>query len=320
MKTIRPKIKKRVALTLLVVLSLIIFLPLLIPVNELKNTVPAKSLAGSDSQFVNVEGIDVHYKEFGSGDNVYLLLHGFGASVYSWHKVIPELAKKGRVVAFDRPAFGLTDRPLSWGTFNPYEPESQVDLTIGLMDKLGIDKATLIGHSAGAVVAMNTAIEYPYRVKALVLVDPAVYQTSPPRWVGKLLQLDQADRIGLIVTQNAGSQIEPFYKSVWYDSTKITSEDYAAYSKPLKITNWDKALWNLTKYNYSLKPEDKLNLITVPTLVINGDSDSIVRPSEAEALAGNIAGAKFVLIEQSGHIPHEEQPVTFMQAINDYGF
>ena len=81
----------------------------------------------------------------------------------------------GTVIAFDRPAFGLTERPLEWEGQNPYSPEAQVELVIGLLDHFGVDQAILVGNSAGGTIAMQAALTYPERVSALVLVDPAVY-------------------------------------------------------------------------------------------------------------------------------------------------
>ena len=69
------------------------------------------------------------------------LLHGFAASTFSWREVLPSLAQWGRTVAFDRPAFGLTERPLpetwqgNWTTQNPYTLDAQVDLTLGVTDQ-----------------------------------------------------------------------------------------------------------------------------------------------------------------------------------------
>ncbi|MEM2021022.1 MAG: hypothetical protein QXP80_02200 [Zestosphaera sp.] len=72
---------------------------------------PVEDLAQEWSRFVIVNGVKIHYvEEFGEGDYTFILLHGFGASVFSWREVFKELSKYGRVVGFDRPGFGLTER------------------------------------------------------------------------------------------------------------------------------------------------------------------------------------------------------------------
>ena len=151
----------------LLLMALILVGPFLIPVPPLENTVPPAQLAEPDSQFVEVNDLTVHYKETGSGEPVFVLLHGFGASLFSWREVMAPLSQFGRVIAFDRPAFGLTERPLpgEWDGQNPYSPEAQVDLVIGLLDALGVDQAILVGNSAGGTVALNTTLAHPERVQ-----------------------------------------------------------------------------------------------------------------------------------------------------------
>ena len=152
---------------ILTVLVLIVLIgPFLIPVPPLENTVPVEQLVDADSKFVEVNGVNVHYKTWGEGAPTFVLLHGFGASVFSWHEVVEPLAQYGTVIAYDRPAFGLTERPLEWEGESPYGPQAQVDIVIGLMDALKVEKATLVGNSAGGTVSMQVALQYPERVDA----------------------------------------------------------------------------------------------------------------------------------------------------------
>ena len=106
---------------ILTVLALIVLIgPFLIPVPPLENTVPVEQLVDTDSKFVEVNGVNVHYKTWGEGEPTFILLHGFGASVFSWREVVEPLAQFGTVIAYDRPAFGLTERLLQWEGESPY--------------------------------------------------------------------------------------------------------------------------------------------------------------------------------------------------------
>ena len=99
----------KVLISVLLVLILLLGVgPFLIPVPPLEGTVPASQLADPDSKFVEVNGLSVHYKEMGAGETTFILLHGFGASLFSWRDVMEPLSAYGRVIAYDRPAFGLT--------------------------------------------------------------------------------------------------------------------------------------------------------------------------------------------------------------------
>ncbi len=167
------------------VLLLVLVGPFLVPVKPLEGLVPPEDLADPDSEFVEVDGLKFHYKRAGAGTPAMILLHGFSASTFSWRSVMGPLAKLGTVVAYDRPSSGLTERPLpghprmeggaAWTGVNPYSGPAQAAQVVGMMDKLGIDKAVLIGNSAGGTVAMNAALAYPERVQGLVLVDAAIY-------------------------------------------------------------------------------------------------------------------------------------------------
>ena len=143
----KKRIQKIAGGFFIVILVILLVGPFLIPVPPLENTVTAESLADEDSQFIEVNGLNVHYKTYGTGEPVFILLHGFGASLFSWHEVTAPLAEYGTVIAYDRPAFGLTERPLEWEGESPYSQDAQVELVIGLMDALGIEKATLVGNS-----------------------------------------------------------------------------------------------------------------------------------------------------------------------------
>lgn len=128
--------------------------PFLVPVGKAPGTSVPEALADPDGRFVELEGIKVHYKAFGEGEPPVILLHGFGASVFSWRLVMEALAMDREVVAFDRPGFGLTERPLpgAWEGASPYGAAAQAALTIALMDELGLQQAVLVGHSAGGAV------------------------------------------------------------------------------------------------------------------------------------------------------------------------
>ena len=85
--------------------------PFLVPVSALDGLVTETEFADPDSKFIEINDVTVHYKEMGTGETTFILLHGFGASTYSWREVMDDFSQHGRVIAYDRPAFGLTERP-----------------------------------------------------------------------------------------------------------------------------------------------------------------------------------------------------------------
>lgn len=248
-----------------------------------------------------------------------MLLHGFGASLYSWNAVFGPLGEMGLVIAYDRPAFGLTERPLTWEGANPYSPQAQVDLLLGLLDRFGVERAILVGNSAGGTVAMNFTLQHPERVQALILVDPAVYAGGGSshilRW---LLRTPQMRHLGPLFVRQIQTRGPELIELAWYDPARIPPATLAFYKKPLQAENWDRALWELTLASEPVDLANRLAEFTLPVLVVTGDTDRIVPTEQSVRLAGELPNARLVVIPQAGHVPHEERPDLFLQAVADF--
>ena len=333
----------RILLGILLVILLILAVgPFLVPVPPLTNTVPPADLADADSRFVEVNGLTVHYKEVipaletgasetGASETVdtnrppLILLHGFGASLFTWREVMAPLADMGhRVIAFDRPAFGLTERPVDWARSewadgSPYSPDAQVDLVIGLMDALGIEQAILVGNSAGGTVSMLTALAHPDRVSELILLDPAVYAGGgSPAIVRPLLRTPQANHVGPLIARQIQEWGIDFARAAWHNPDLITQDVWDGYTKPTQADNWDRALWNLTVASRASGLADELDRFTLPALVITGDDDRIVPTEQSIRLGGELPNADLVVIPNCGHVPHEECPAAVLTAMGDF--
>ena len=304
---------------LLIILLAVLVGPFLIPVPPLQGTYPPQTLADADSQFLEIQGLTLHVKTRGQGEPVFVLLHGFGASLYSWDAIMDPLSKLGRVIAFDRPAFGLSERPLDWEGQNPYSPESQTELVLGLMEHLNVDQAIMVGNSAGGTIAAQVALAYPDRVAALVLVDPAVYTGGgAPGWIRPLLSTPQMRRIGPLFVRQIERRGDELLTTAWHNPDNLTQEQIALYKKPLLVENWDKALWEFTLASRASNLPERLQDITLPVLVITGDDDRIVPTADSIRLAGELPNARLVVIENAGHVPHEERPEAFMNAVQEF--
>jgi len=316
------RIMRILGIALVVLLVLVLVVPLLIPIPPLDGTQPPEALADPDSCFMDVDGVRLHYKDMGQGEPALILLHGFAASVFSWREVMAPLSQQNRVIAFDRPAFGLTQRPLpgEWKGKNPYAAQTQVDLTMGLMDALGVRQAVLVGNSAGGTVAMLTALRYPDRVRALILVSPAVYSGGGASGFMRLLiQTPQASRLGVLLARQFRSFGESFGRMAWHDPSRLTPEIWAGYTRPLQADNWDRGLWEFVKAGGGQSGlAAQLNRLTMPVLVITGDDDRIVPTAQSVRLAGELPNAQLVVVPESGHVAHEETPDAFLTAARQF--
>lgn len=317
---------KRILRALLILLAVLLVaalvVPLLIPVSPPEGVVPVERLAGPAGRFLDLDGVQVYYEAAGQGQPALILLHGFAASLFSWREVVGPLAETHTVVAFDRPGFGLTRRPLpgEWQGASPYGAEAQAAQTVALMDALGIDRAVLVGNSAGGAVAMLVALAYPERVQALVLVDPAVYTGGRqlPGAIRWLLATPQARRVGPLFVRSIRDWGLDFGRSAWHDPSKITDEIWAGYTKPLQAENWDKGLYEVLLAGRSLGLDRRLGEIRVPVLVITGDDDRIVPTEQSVRLAGELPNAGLVVVPSCGHVPHEECPGPFLEAVRGF--
>lgn len=305
-----------------VLLVLLLVVPLVVPIPPIPDTRPVEELADPDSRFLEVSGLRVHAKIDGQGEPLFVLLHGFGASLFSWREVRSPLSAYGTVLAYDRPAFGLTSRPMpeEWKGSNPYTLESQVDLLISLLDSLGRRQAILVGHSAGGTVATLTALRHPDRVQALVLVGPAIYEGGGlPPLLRPLMATPQARRMGpailrRLLTDRGSGLIE----LAWHDSTPVTPEIVAGYTKPTQVEDWDRALWEFMIAGRSTDLAAELDGVKMPVLVITGDDDRIVPAEQSIRLARELPNARLVVIPSCGHLPQEECPEPFLGAVAEF--
>ena len=311
-------LRRMLLISLVIILAFLLIGPFLIPILPLTDTLPAEQLADPDSQFIEVNGLRVHYKTARTGEPALILLHGFGASLFSWREVMAPLAELGTVIAYDRPAFGLTERPLKWQGLNPYSSKFQPHLLIDLMDAMHVEKAILIGNSAGGSIAMQAALLYPQRVSALILVDPAVYEGSLNTITHLLYQTPQMNHLGVLLARNIKTWGMDMLSTAWHDPTKITPNIMAGYTKPFQTENRDHALWELFRASQKSDLASHLGGLTLPILIITGDDDRIVSTEHRIRLARAIPHAELSIIPNCGHVPHEECPEVFLKTTVDF--
>ncbi|MFZ5815053.1 MAG: alpha/beta fold hydrolase [Bacillota bacterium] len=301
-----------IALALL--LLLLLTAPFLLPLPPGGST-PARELADPDSRFIHAGGLEVHYKQVGAGEPALVLLHGFAASAFSWRELLRRPGGLGTLYAFDRPAFGLTERPLP----GDYSPEAQADLVAALLDAWQVERAVLVGNSAGGSIALLTALRHPHRVEGLVLVDAAVYRGGgAPPFIKPLLRTAWGRRVGLHITRRFGTAGPRFLASAWHDPAKVTPAVIEVYQKPTRAERFAEALWEFTLQSRSPDLARRLKEVRQPALVITGADDRIVPAAQSVRLSQELPDARLVVIPHCGHLPQEECPEPVAEAIRTF--
>lgn len=312
------KILKRVGL---VVLVIVLVGPFLVPFKTsgtMTKEEAAQTLWGDQSKWVTLANQEVHYIEAGdpNSQRLIILLHGFGASAFSYKENIEPLAQLGHVIAYDRAAFGFTERPTKWET-NPYGMEGQMQVLDEVVDEFGANKEVwIVGHSMGGRLAANYSIKNQEKLTGVVLFAPAVMSDGgTPSWLNWIYYIPQINHIGPhLVSSIATNGLGLLYQS-YYDESKVTQNVLDGYRAPLQVAGWEKAFWEFNRAPRGESPKDRLGEIKIPTLVLTGDTDTVVPTADSIQVSKIIKKSELVVIEKTGHLPNEEAPEKFAQAI-----
>ncbi|MDP2872143.1 MAG: alpha/beta hydrolase [Bacillota bacterium] len=285
-------------------------------------TVPSRELGGERSRWFQRDGYAVHYQATGEGEPALLLMHGFGASLFSWHKVMEPLSAFGRVIAYDRPGFGITERPLpgSWADPTPYGDDENIWTAAALAAEAGgSGNLVLVGHSAGGRLAVLAALRHPDKVAALVLVAPALGRHPGfPGWVRALAATRAGRLVGPRLLRWLIARAGRLIGLAWHDSSRLRQEDIEGYRLPLQARDWDRGLWEVVIASQPAALTGELGRLQMPVLFITGDDDRIVPAYETRANAARVPNGRMVVISECGHIPHEERPELFLAAVSSF--
>jgi len=258
------------------------------------------------SRFVAMDGLTVHLRDEGPRDDPapIVLLHGTSDSLHTWDGWTEVLRKDRRVVRFDLPGFGLTG-PNRAGD---YSIDAYVRFVVSVLDQLGIGQCVLGGNSLGGQIAWQTALAVPARVKQLILVDAGGYP-APPQAVPLAFRLA---RIGLF-----GSALEHVLPrglvqssviNVYGDSARVTPQLVDRYYDMALRTGNRRALAQIL----AVTPVDgsaRIRELVLPTLVMWGARDRLIPVQSGQRFARDIAGARLIVFDDLGHLPHQEDPV-----------
>lgn len=271
--------------------------------------------AQAPSQFINVQGMQVHLRDEGPRDDAtpVVLLHGTSASLHTWQGWAGALKGQRRVIRFDLPGFALTGPHPQ----DDYSIAAYVRFVMAVMDQLGVQRFVLAGNSLGGQIAWEVAHAHPQRVAQLVLVDAAGY-VFEPKSVPIGFQIARSPLLQPLMRNTLPrGLVERSVRNVYGDATRVTPELVDLYYDMTQRAGNRRALGLRMQQLVPQAPE-RIATLKVPTLILWGGQDRLIPPENAQRFAKDIAGSKLVVFDALGHVPHEEDPAATVAPVKAF--
>ena len=270
-------------------------------------------------RFLEVDGVRLHYVERGTGDPL-VLLHGNGSMIQDFESsgLIDLAAKVYRVIVFDRPGFGHSDRPRNvlW------TPDAQAELIKRALEQLGVSNAIVLGHSWGASVAVALALKYPDLVRGLVLASGYYYPTVRPDVVA--LGAPALPLVGDFLSQTLSPLIS---RVAW---PLMLAKIFAPRSVPKKFEAFPKEMALRPSHIRASAAESALMIpdafhlrnqyadLKMPVVIIAGEQDRLVDIDKQSArLHSGVSQSRFHRVPGTGHMIHQTATGQVMSAISE---
>jgi pimeloyl-ACP methyl ester carboxylesterase len=275
----------------------------------------ARRVAPPPGETLIVDGVPLHFVDRGSGPPV-VYLHGAKGSVYdALLSIADDLTRDHRLLAVDRPGHGYSGRPAE----HAGSPFVQAELIRGLLRRLDVERPVLVAHSAGASVALALALEHPDEVAAVVTVAGYVMSLrSPGRAPSRLLTLPV---LGPLVCWTVAVPFGSLVAGRLLRRMAGTDSVPAAYDDIGPAMALDPDSLRFSAYDLADVEEGLLALepryadLGVPLVIVHGQDDPVIWPSQAAQLKALVPGADLVLVPGAGHLPHFTHPQDVLAAV-----
>ena len=281
--------------------------------------------------YAQVGGVRLHYADYGSGENLVILLHGFPECWYSWRHQMTALGERYRVVAPDLRGYNLSDKP---ERVEDYRINSLVDDVLGLIHHFDHEKAAIIGHDWGAGIAWAVALRYPEYVSRLVAMqvpppaawrDNMTFRQALTSWYMLFFQLPRLPE--WLLSRNNFEAIERMFKQSVVRKDAFTAEDIAVYKKALSQPGALTAGLNYYRANFiplffKRSEEEKEIMrrkVQAPTLFIFAERDMAIIPETVRGMERYIdAPYRELRIRSSGHWVQNEAVAEVNAALKEF--
>lgn len=270
-----------------------------------------------EGKFVEVDGLKLHYVERGDGP-VLVMLHGMGALLQDFlgSGIIDRLAETHRVIAFDRPGYGYSERPRG----RMWTPEAQAALVRSALSKLQIERAIVLGHSWGTLPALALALDFPEIVTGLVLVSGPYFPVKRPDPL--LMALPSLPYIGALMANTVSPLAVraggPAMLKAIFSPNPVPPEfverfpqGLALRPKHVRATAGDAGLLQAAE----LRLPKRYGELEMPVAIVAGDGDKLVPFTQAERMHATIPYSSFHPAPGVGHMVHWIAPEVVIGAV-----
>lgn len=284
-----------------------------------RETLDPQAAAPAGGRLVRAADVLMFVQELGPAEApAAVFIHGTGAWSETWKESMQAAADAGvRAIALDLPPFGYSEKPSGSGYTRP----EQARRILGVLDALGLERATLVGHSFGAGATVEAALKAPDRVASLVLVDAALGldqpNVPPPFWLrGFLASGPLRDAVVATFLTN------PYFTrrlvaAFVADPAKVSEARAAIYRQPLVVRGTTAAVgvWLPELLgppgNVPSARKDAYRTIRAPTLILWGAADTVTPLGQGQDLHALVPGSELSVLPGIGHIPQIEDPAEF---------
>lgn len=251
-------------------------------------------------------GVKLYWEEQGSGDPL-LLIMGLGYTHDMWHRTLPVVSEHYRTISFDNRGVGRSDVPPG-----PYPIPVMAADAAAVMDSAGVERAHVFGISMGGMIAQEFALQYPDRVRSLIL--------GCTSHGGREAVVADAEVIGTLMARGAMLAEDGIRAMIPFIYDRSTPRERIEEDLEIRRRTFPTAQGYFAQVQgiFAYESFTRLSQLKVPTLVIHGESDRLVPPENGRRIARLIAGAKLVMIPNASHIFPTDQPDISHQAILEF--
>ena len=263
--------------------------------------------ANGASQFIELEnGLTVHIRDEGPRDApVLLLIHGSSASLHTWEPWVERLSDDYRLVRYDQPGHGLTG-PIPDGNYNI---AVFVETAEGVANALGLDRFVIGGNSMGGWVSWNYALAHGERLDGLLLVDASGAPETQPQKIPIGFRIARMPVISSLIQKiTPRSMVEHSLRQSVSNQNMVDDAMIARYHDLIRYPGNRSAPLAKGRAKRTAASARTMAAITVPTLLIWGEDDTLVPLSAGEWFDEHIPDSALITYPKIGHIPMEEAP------------